>query len=1060
MIASLERAKSPLVSLALACLLAPALPAQDASAVGVPLDNLKGRWLNYATGPIRPLVYSADGRWIFNLNQPGSRLAIYESIGLTRMAEVPLGQGLVSMAMRPDGGEIWTVDTITSAVSVVTFPGARVIRSIRVGAEPHGIAFSPSGDRAYVACSAVDRVDVIDTSTYSVVNQIDIPARSPRAIVELNGTIYVTSFLSGNGTAPLGDPAWTDSIVEVRHVDEFPGLTALPDRDLFAIPITGSPATDALDSSATVSGLGTILFNMEVRPGTDELWIPHTDALNGVTRGERNFVEGQVVRNRIAVVRPGAATTYIDLDALIADPRLRCAEPTGVAFKRDGTRAFVFGYGSDSVAVLDVAGSSVSWAGTIRIRPQGVYPEGSGPRAGAVSPDGRFLMVHNKSENSLSRVRLADLPATAGFEFLANPAISMGMTPEPTVIRRGRHLFVKTQNSKSMTSSCNSCHVDAHIDGLAWNLGAFLDPEGTPSSALSFPVDDKGPLVTQTLRRLMEVGPYHWRGEKKSLRDFNAAFVGLLEREVDGVPQDLGGDFLYITQYMEHVAWRPNHRQQLDRTLTPMQQAGASVFLNRQTHQGLTCAQCHPLPLGTRGEIVDHKLGSPARTTVVPSLRGVADKLSPAFAIGGDFAVRTELGAGLGHGGAVPSIEAFLTQQLAPPLSGPRFTLSPGDVSVLTAFLESFDTGLAPATGFQATAHAGNALAVQANELAYLENQAALGHCDLVFRYGPLPGLGKPRYTTGLYDPVSASYRLASMTLSDVSSQSLIDLALAGTPVTFVGVPPWMGYPMGIDRDWDQMLDLDEIIRGADPEDHDTDDDGFPDGYEAFYGQSPTVPNPSVPDFDPPQLAEQIKVHYVTTNAAKLEVHTNELVRVTVDIDGHGPFQRFPLDHVIFDDAFSIVVSELTPGTLHTIGLLLRDPAGNETPTSVLVQTQSPVFSPPVHVESISMTVVGSTPDVQIDVQLLAGDARPPLGYQVRGRIYHVSPSGLAVVDSSVTSWVRRTDGLVTIFVPIPPWVVPGTGELFFVVEEVRSQPGRPPYVEADDVQSTATLPY
>ena len=62
------------------------------------------------------------------------------------------------------------------------------------------------------------------------------------------------------------------------------------------------------------------------------------------------------------------------------------------------------------------------------------------------------------------------------------------------------------------------------------------------------------------------------------------------------------------------------------------------------------------LPLGTRGEVVPEVVQGVLRTVDVPAMRGVGDKLSAAHNIGGEFGRRTELGAGLSHGGAIATL--------------------------------------------------------------------------------------------------------------------------------------------------------------------------------------------------------------------------------------------------------------------------------------------------------------------------------------------------------------------------------------------------------------------
>jgi hypothetical protein len=334
-----------------------------------------------------------------------------------------------------------------------------------------------------------------------------------------------------------------------------------------------------------------------------------------------------------------------------------------------------------------------------------------------------------------------------------------------------------------------------------------------------------------------------------------------------GVPKNLGADFRYITQYMEHLAIPANPRQQADRGLTAAQQVGADLFMNEPVLGSLTCNSCHTLPLGSAGEVVDNLGGGYAPATVAPSLRGITDKLAAPFQVGGPFGERTELGAGLGHGGALASIQAVLLQQLPPPQVGQRFDVTPAEADQLATFLAAFDTGLAPAAAWQITAHQDNAGSFVNDQLAFLVAEAAKGNCDLVYRFGPELWQGQPTWFTGLYDPGSGRFRQASVTLPPLLTSNLMAKAAGGMPVTFLGVPRQSGWPMGVDRDNDKLLDLDERLAGTNPEDEDTDDDGYHDGYETQWGMNPLVPNASSPDQQAPQLLGPVRVVYTTTHA-------------------------------------------------------------------------------------------------------------------------------------------------------------------------------------------------
>ncbi|MFT4541009.1 MAG: DNA-binding beta-propeller fold protein YncE, partial [Planctomycetota bacterium] len=764
--------------------LASTVVAQIVSDNEVPRDQIQGRWMNFEVAVQNAFEFDPRGLAVYAINQPGSRVVARNSANLELLWEAPMGIGLTSIRLRRGSNELWCVDRVAGAISVIDLRTGKITNTVQTSADPHDLVFDVQQKRAYVTCSASNCVDIVNTNTYKVVKSIDIPAMQPRGITRVGTTVFVTPFMSGNGTAPMGNAQTGDNadVRTIEHVDQIPGVNALPDSDLFAINITASPATDALDHSRTVSGLGTMLYNIHHRPGTNELWIPHTEALNADFVGERNFIAGQVVRNRIAVVKAnnGSLVNMIDLDALAPAIDQRCSTPTHVSFSPDGTRAFVTGYGSDSMAVLDLNGPHVSWAGTIDIQRQNLYPDGAGPRASRINFTGEQMWIYNKGENSYARVFLADLPGTPNFEYLSPKARSNGWDPTPADINQGRIHFIRTDNSLSQTSSCDSCHSDGGSDGLAWDLSAYLDPEGTPADQLAFPMDLKGPMVSQPLRHLREVGPFHWRGDNKSLQDFDNIFVTLLERHENGQSGTLTVDFRYLSQFLEHLAVPANPMQAMDRVYTSDQLLGADLFMNLAVRDNLRCVDCHSLPLGTSGEIVDHLDGGLSPTTVIPPLRGIFSKLAKPFHIGGDFGMRTELGGGLTHNGAGSSVAGHLMQSLA---SGARrFNLTDNQALTIEDFLRSLDTGLAPATAFQVTATPDNFMQVRQNELMYLVNQANLGNCDIVYRYGPVNYNGSSRYMTGTYNPASGGFMQGSAVLPELTLSDLIRLPENGMP--------------------------------------------------------------------------------------------------------------------------------------------------------------------------------------------------------------------------------------------------------------------------------------
>ena len=1030
----------------------------------VPFDDAFGRSVNFDTAALAPFCFSQDGSRLYALNISGARLAVFDTATFTRLESFAIGVGAASIARRPGTEELWIVDRVGGAVCVVDPQVGGIVRSVRVGSEPYGLAFDATGSRAWVTVAGEDRVVVLRASDLTVQKSLAVRAESPRAIVHADGLTWLVPFLSGNNTAPRGTAADPNDVRTVERV-EGPGITPLPDRDLFLLRPGPQPAQDRLDLTATRSGLGTILFNLHARPGTTELWIPNTDALNADHTGERSFHDGQVVRNRITIVdTTGGPPRIVDLDQLLP-ASARCAQPAGLAFDPVRPRVYVASYGSDLVTVLRIGtGRNLTFDGVVRIPAKQVYPRGSGPRACLVDAQGQHLYVYLQQDKAVARIDLAALPQSGPFDLTAPAGTNLGFELLSGAERLGRHLFNNAQLSKSGTSSCASCHVDGHTDGLVWDLSHYLDPAGTARDLLQFPIDVKGPLLTQSNRKLEEVGPYHWRGERRRLTEFNASFATLLGHEVGGVPSDIGGDFQYLVHYVNRLAWLPNPRQNLDRSLTPAQARGAVLFQQRPVLNGLACASCHTLPLGTSGEVVTAPAPGLLTSVDVPSLRGLGNELMPPHEAGGSFGRRTELGAGRTHAGAFASVHETILR--TGPASGgtPQFALSQQEVEDLAAFLLAFDHGIAPSATYLVTAHAANAAAVETGELAFLMEEARRGHCDVVALRTPAGAPGAFQLLTAELEPATGRFLPASVAQGFLTAHQLVVEAQAGRPVTFLGVPRGMGLWLGRDRDMDGLYDLDELALGTNPEFGNLDLDPFPDGYEVRHGLNPFVYEPASasPDAQAPRLARPVRLVYATTNTLKFEVETDEPCQMLVAYNGNYPVQRLPLSSHK-DTRFAVILNDLQPDTEHLLELTLKDPSGNTVvDRSARFRTRARVVPNPAAIAALSIAVASSPngPVAVIPVELAAGGQPVQAGYAVRGSLYYRRFDGThAVVHRDVIVPTEAT-GSALFRIALAGLGQVGGGELHFAVHDVVAPQGGVPWVRAHDALSSVTLAY
>ena len=129
------------------------------------------------------------------------------------------------------------------------------------------------------------------------------------------------------------------------------------------------------------------------------------------------------------------------------------------------------------------------------------------------------------------------------------------------------------------------------------------------------------------------------------------------------------------------------------------------------------------------------------------------------------------------------------------------------------AFLLSFDTGMAPAVGFQVTFD-GTTNPVGESQVDTLKTVQTTSRCDIIAkgRVGT-----QPRdwvYVGGdMWDPDKVAE-------PELTTAQLLALATGpGSAVTVTGVPQGSGTRMGIDRDRDTYLDADELDAGSNPGD-------------------------------------------------------------------------------------------------------------------------------------------------------------------------------------------------------------------------------------------------
>ncbi|HLY19783.1 MAG TPA: beta-propeller fold lactonase family protein, partial [Bryobacteraceae bacterium] len=539
---------------------------------------------------------------------------------------------------------------------------------------------------------------------------------------------------------------------------------------------------------------------LAVNPISGYLYVANTDALNLILF-ETNL-NGHLVNHRISMVNPATplSPNYYDLNpninySQLPDPSALAsalAMPTAVVFEPTGRYLYIAAFGTDRVAKFDTTTNTV--ASFVEIDPQAtgstVNPASKrGPRGLALNSGANVLYALNRLSNSISIINISG-------NAVSSEIPTGSADPTPAAVKNGRGFLYDHKLSGNGTAACASCHVDAEMDLLAWNLG---DPTGNMTYLLEgsktyafHPM--KGPMTTQTLRGLANVEPYHWRGDKPDLAAFNGAFAALM-----GGSQISAADMGAFTNFINTIVFQPNPNLNLDGSYPAAVQlpdmpkvhaspaTGETDFHTAFESNGTSCGTCHtsnPGP-GTNLQVrIPSGTGpSSEQPFKIPHLRNLYQKTNTNFTAGG-VSVN---GFGFNHDGAISG----LFNQASQASFGTVFH-NTSEKQALEAFELCFDTGTPPATGYSRTLTAANVTTPAAQtDWNTLQSLAAAGTIDLI-AHGTVQG----QVVGLLYQPATLNYASNTSGVGPFTQGQLTTFIQKNDILTVMGVPAGSGSRM------------------------------------------------------------------------------------------------------------------------------------------------------------------------------------------------------------------------------------------------------------------------
>lgn len=492
--------------------------------------SVAARW-PLPAGPTGLALARGGGALYATLGPVGAGAVVELDPGDGRVrARWPAGHAPLAPVVLRGGDVLALCQRFEGVVALHSLPGGEELARIPVGREPVAAVASADGAALWVVNQLPEQAATAEHVAATVV-RVDLATRRVDARVVLpNGSS------SALAAALTPDGAW----LLVTHVI---GHYQLPTNQLER----GWMNVNALTviDTATARRVGTVLLDDPARGAANPWGVLVTPAVDGA-----NVVVAQAGTHELSV---------FPLAAL----RARLGGAAGAASEDAAADA------AADAARFDYDLSSMQALGRVRV----ALP-GRGPRALAWA--GGRVWAAEFFSGTLAGVDLATAEAVA----------SVALAPEPVaadVARRGEEAFFDAELCFQTWQSCASCHPDARVDGLNWDL--LNDGVGNPKQTRSLVLSPATPPV-----------------------------MALGVRAHAGVAVRAGFRFIQFASVDEAVADAVDVYLEALRPVAAPRVEGdeARVRRGEEIFDRLGCAECHPGPHGTDGELhpIKHASGA------------------------------------------------------------------------------------------------------------------------------------------------------------------------------------------------------------------------------------------------------------------------------------------------------------------------------------------------------------------------------------------------------------------------------------------------------------------
>ena len=466
---------------------------------------------------------AVNGNYVYVTNTPSGTVDVIDRKTQKIFTRIKVGIDPVSIAVRPDGKEVWVANHVSDSVSVIdTDPKSPTFHIVIATVqdfdqhkattfdEPVGIAFA-NNSKAYIALSSERQIVVVNARTKQITDRLEIRAQDPRAIVVRGDRLYVIPFESGNKTQLSGGykqnidgnlvtfdayehAVKNNNVLSLGYVSDIIKHPRQPDKDLFIFDTKSDRQVEVVET------LGTLLYGITV-DSKGKVYIAQTDARNdvngraGTKKHGLSELENRPYLNQITSVSFKdyiIDKRFLNLEPLPPqqpDKQQALATPYAIQISDDDSTIVASASASDKIFTLDTRTGEVLNQIVVGAGPRGIALE-----KGKLSK----AWVYNVLDNSVSLVDVSD-PKNIKLTTTVTLA-----DPTHASVKRGRIAFNTAAASSTGTFACASCHPNGHTDQLLWVLDTPIVSGGKQIM----------PRLSMPVRGLRDTEPYHWDGIK------------------------------------------------------------------------------------------------------------------------------------------------------------------------------------------------------------------------------------------------------------------------------------------------------------------------------------------------------------------------------------------------------------------------------------------------------------------------------------------------------------------------------------------------------------------